>query len=84
MFCNTVYTFSQNQQEISAVSSVVNFKALLATAALQNSTFFVRHKKTEWYGDVHCKQCAVTELLVAQKGSLSNTDKWLKMYSQCC
>ena len=44
MFCNTVYTFSQNQQEISAVSSVVNFKALLATGALQNSTFFVRHK----------------------------------------
>jgi len=52
MFCNTVYTFSQNQQEISAISSAVNFNVLLATAALQNSTFSCASSK--WHGTVMC------------------------------
>jgi hypothetical protein len=33
-----------------------------------------------WYGDVQFKQCAVSELLVAENGSVINNDKWLKMY----
>jgi hypothetical protein len=37
-----------------------------------------------WYGDVQFKQRAVSELLVAEKQSVTNNDKWLKMYSHCC
>jgi hypothetical protein len=31
-----------------------------------------------WYDDVHFKQCAVTEFLVAEKRSVTKTDQWLK------
>jgi hypothetical protein len=52
MFCNTVYTLSQNQQEISAISYVVNFNVLLAIVALHNSVFSCASSK--WHGTVMC------------------------------
>jgi hypothetical protein len=37
--------------------------------------------KVAWYGDVHFKQWAVTEFIVAEKESVTNIHKRLKIYT---
>jgi hypothetical protein len=66
------------------IFSVVNFECLTALAALQNNTFFVHAQgvmKIAWYGDVHFKKWAVIEFLLAEKKSVTNIHKRLKMCS---
>jgi len=77
--------FSQNQQQMSEIFSVVNFErpACYWRAAEQ---YFSRacaegRQKKAWQVDLHFKQRVVIEFLVAEKESVTYIHKRLKMYT---
>jgi len=73
--------FIRNQREMSAVFSVANNKCTFVTGVPWENTFLHMWKgvvKMAWYGDVHFKQWAVTEVPVAEKESVSNNHQQLR------
>jgi len=73
--------FTQNQQEISAIFSVVNSEHPACYHSATEQYIFLMYAqgiiKIVWYGYVCFKQCTVTEFLVAEK-SIMNIHKQLK------
>jgi hypothetical protein len=75
--------FSQNQQEISAIFSVVNFEYLSCYCSTEEQYFFsrMRRESSKWRGMLmHVLNKRLIEFLVAEKESLTNIRNRLKMY----
>jgi hypothetical protein len=71
--------FTQNQQEVPAIFSVVNSEhPACYHSAIEHFIMYAQGIiKMVWYGYVCFKQCTVTEFLVAEK-SIMNIHKQLK------
>jgi hypothetical protein len=74
--------FSQNQQDMSATYSVVNFLMFRLLLQRRGTIRFLAHAqgvvKVAWCGDVRLKQWAVIEFLVEENESVTNIYRRLK------